>query len=135
MAKESEWGAFTPFFQLHVVFPSQVPSTLEEFAIVVATEELDSIRGLFMTDRRDLFCKFLSHLFMSGSLISIISTNQDDVLGSSKLSREWYELKARYEVLEQQNYDAENGLVVLLENIYVLIYLWEMRIGMINLSF
>lgn len=43
----------------------------------------------------------------------MVATGQDNVLGSVDLSRKRYELKEKYETLEQENFVVENELAEL----------------------
>lgn len=65
--------SLTPFFRLPTIPPSRVPSTHEEFVIVVANEDLDSVRSLYII-RRQGISVYASHtLFRVGSLVSMVA--------------------------------------------------------------
>lgn len=72
----------------------------EEFAAIVAFEDLDFVWGLSLTDRQILFVDVSHTLFKVGSLVSIIVVGQDDILGSIELSRERDELRETCEAVE-----------------------------------
>lgn len=52
-------------------------------------------------------------LFGARFMVSMVVAGRDDVLGSSDLAREWYELKEKCETIEQGNSKAEQELVEL----------------------
>lgn len=91
--------------------PYRVPSTPEEFAGVVAIEDLNFVWGLATTDIRSPFAYASCNLFRFRSLVSIVPTGQDDVLGYGKLLRERDELRETCEVLKRKCSDAEKELV------------------------
>ena len=88
LVKGGEKDALTYFFRLPDILPSRVPSTPEEFVVVVAAEDLDFIRGLFGNDRRILILDYSRTLFRVPSLVSIVANIKDYVLGSVELSWE-----------------------------------------------
>lgn len=87
----------THFFWLLAILPSRVPSTPKEFADIVASEDLDFVRGLFAIDRRSLFANTSHILFRAISLISIVVADQNNILGSRELPNERDELRERCE--------------------------------------
>lgn len=84
-----------------------------EFAVVVATKYLTFFQSLFVIEKQGHFGYVSRTLFRAYSLVSIVATGQDDVLGSGDLSKEQGELKEKCETLEQQNYAAGNELAEL----------------------
>ncbi|CAI8613813.1 unnamed protein product [Vicia faba] len=66
--------------------------------------------GLSTTHRRNLFSYASRPLFRVGSLVSIVATGQDVVLGSGELSREQDKLREQCEVLERKNSNTEKEL-------------------------
>lgn len=102
-----------PFFCLFGIHPSRVPNTLEEFAVVVAHEDLAFVRSLSVTNRRDLFADAYRALFNFGFLISMGDVGHDNVQGSGDLSIDRDEMEEKYESLERENVKAEKELVKL----------------------
>lgn len=51
LLKEDESETLTPFFRLPSILPSRIPSILEEFVVVVATEDLTFVRNLYAADK------------------------------------------------------------------------------------
>lgn len=86
-----------------------MPSTLEKFAAIVANEDLAFFRSLYVIDWQGLFV-YTSH---AGSLVSMATIGQDDVIGYGDLSRERDELKDKCEALEHGNAEVEKELVEL----------------------
>lgn len=68
---ESE--ALTYFFQLSAILPTQVPSTLEEFVVVVANEDLAFFWSLSVTDRLGFFVDASRTLFRVRYLVSMVA--------------------------------------------------------------
>lgn len=79
----------------------------------MVTEDLDFVRGLFATDKQSIFANAFRTLFKAGSFISMVASRQDDVLGSSDLSREEDELRERCESLLFENSNFEKQLAKL----------------------
>ncbi|CAI8610326.1 unnamed protein product [Vicia faba] len=79
-------------------------------------QDPDFFWGLSATDMWSLFRDASHTLFMAGSLVSIVVTWHDDVLGSNNLSRERDEIRERCETLERKNFDAKKELVELRNN-------------------
>lgn len=111
MTEGVEYEAQTHFFRIYSILSSRVPRTLKEFVIVVATEDLYFFRSLSIADRRCLFLNASYTFFRVRSMVFMVATDQEDVLGSSDLSNEWYELKEKCETLERVNYIGEKYLV------------------------
>lgn len=67
-------------------------------------------------DMQSLFADASRTLFRVKTLFSIVSIDQDNVLGYGKLSRKWGELRERCDVLELQNSNTEKELDELRES-------------------
>ncbi|CAI8585274.1 unnamed protein product [Vicia faba] len=107
LSEGGEQEVLTPFFRLPTILQSLVPSTPEEFVAAMAYEDLNFIGGFSSTDRKSLFAYTSRTFFKVGSLVSIVFVGYDDVPSFGELSREWNDLRERYEAIEWENYDAE----------------------------
>lgn len=73
-------GGFTPFFRLSVILPSRVPNTIEEF--VAATMAIEDLT-------------FVQNLLRFRSLVSMVASGQDNILGFGNLARKRGKLKEK----------------------------------------
>lgn len=100
LVEGGELYVLTTFFRLPVILPSLVPSTPEEFATVVAVEDLNFVWGLSTPERQSLFADASHTLFRVRSLVSIVAAGYDGVLGSCELLKERNKMRGSCEVLE-----------------------------------
>lgn len=100
MEEGGEWDSITHFSCLPSILPSRTPITALEFTTTVAGEDLDFVMGFSVTDRKSFIGDVSQTLLRSRSLISIVVVGQENVMGSSKLSRERDELRESYEAFE-----------------------------------
>lgn len=101
MTEDTESVDITPFFQLLVILLSRVPITLKEFGAYVSTEDLAFVWSLSLADRQGFFADSSRIPFRDESLVLMVFAGQDNVLGSSDLSREQDGLKEKCEILTQ----------------------------------
>lgn len=91
----------------------------------MASKDLDVVWGLSITDTYGLFAYALHTLFRFKSLVYVVVAGQEDILGSSRLSRERDELRKMCEALERKNYDVEKEFSKMWEDVDVAKYLQE----------
>lgn len=61
----------------------------------MAIKDLAFVISLFVTDKRGLFANVSQTLFRYGSLVSMVASSQEAVLGFVNLSKEWDKLEEK----------------------------------------